>query len=284
MAKTYEIGFIGAGNMAQAIGLAFVSKGICKADDIIVSAPSENNKKPWKDIGVSVTIDNNKVFCNCKILFLATKPQYFPKVVNELKLKSQGLPLNIIISIMVGIPCQVLNKIFVANSNLNLKPSRVFKVMPNTPSLIGEGFSVICSEACAQPEELSLTLPTVISLMNAVGKTEVIPETLIDAVGALSGSGPAYTFLIIEALADGAVKQGVPRDLAVRLAASTLAGSSRMVLETGKHTAQLKDMVTSAGGSTIAALHALEKGGVRSALMDAIEAATKKSKEIGEKK
>ncbi|XP_050536888.1 uncharacterized protein LOC126903029 [Daktulosphaira vitifoliae] len=283
MSKTYEIGFIGAGSMAKAIGLGFVSKGVVKAEDIIVSAPSENNKAPWRNKGVTVTNDNNQVFSSCKILFLAVKPQHFSYVVSKLNTKNEGIPIKIIVSIMAGIPCKKLNEIFILNSNLNLAPSCVFKVMPNTPSLIGEGFSVICHESCAIPEELSLTLPKVISLMSAIGKAEVIPESLMDAAGALSGCGPAYTFLIIEALVDGAVKQGIPRNLAVQLAASTLAGSSRMVLETGKHTAELKDMVTSAGGSTIAALHALEKGGVRSALMDAIEAATKRSKEMADK-
>ncbi|XP_022171219.1 pyrroline-5-carboxylate reductase [Myzus persicae] len=274
--KIYEIGFIGSGNMAQAIGLAFIKKGICKAENLIVSSPSENNKKVWRDIGAAVTTDNNAVFCNTKIVFLATKPQYFPKVVSELFTTTFG-SLNILISIMVGIPLNILQKAF------NVQPSVLFKVMPNTPSLIGEGFSVI-SHLDASLEEIAITLPKVKLLMSAVGDVEVIPESLMNAAGAISGSGPAYAFLIIEALADGGVKQGIPRDIAVRLAASAMAGGSRMVLETGKHTGQLKDMVTSAGGSTIAALHALEKGGVRSAMIDAVEAATNRSKEMGEKK
>ncbi|XP_027846788.1 uncharacterized protein LOC114126937 [Aphis gossypii] len=275
--KTYEIGFIGSGNMAQAIGLAFIKKGICKAENLIVSSPSENNKKVWKDIGAAVTTDNNDVFCNTKIVFLATKPQYFSKVVSELYIKALG-PLNILISIMAGIPLNTIQEAFM------LKPSVIFKVMPNTPSLIQEGFSVISYQNEAILEEIEVTLPKVKLLMSAIGGVEVIPESLMNAAGAISGSGPAYAFLIIEALADGGVKQGLPRDLAVRLAASAMAGGSRMVLETGKHTGQLKDMVTSAGGSTIAALHALEKGGVRFAMMDAVEAATNRSKEMGEKK
>lgn len=278
--QIYEIGFIGAGNMAQAIGLAFIKKGICDAKNLIVSAPSENNKKPWRDLGVAVTTDNNVVFCNSKIVFLATKPQYMNEVVSKLYKNTLGLPLKIIISIMAGITLSTLQEIFLSI----LRPSNIFKVMPNTPSLVGEGFSAISYPNEANSEEIAENLPTVKLLMSAVGGVEVIPESLMNAAGAVSGSGPAYAFLIIEALADGGVKQGLPRDLAVRLAASTMAGASRMVLETGKHTGQLKDMVTSAGGSTIAALHALEKGGVRSAMMDAVEAATKRSKEMGEKK
>ncbi|VVC31455.1 Pyrroline-5-carboxylate reductase, catalytic, N-terminal,NAD(P)-binding domain,Pyrroline-5-carboxylate [Cinara cedri] len=276
--KIYEIGFIGAGNMAQAIGLAFVKKGICKAENILVSAPSENNKKPWRDVGVAVTSDNNAVFCCSKIVILATKPQYFQKVVSGLFTKTIGLPLNILISIMAGITLSTLHEMF------DLDPSSLFKVMPNTPSLIGQGFSVIAHMDNADSKKIFENLPTVKYLMGAVGGVEVIPESLMNAAGAVSGSGPAYAFLIIEALADGAVKQGIPRDLAVRLAASAIAGGSLMVLETGKHTGQLKDMVTSAGGSTIAALHALERGGVRSAMMDAIEAATNRWEKMGEKK
>ncbi|XP_015364742.1 PREDICTED: pyrroline-5-carboxylate reductase [Diuraphis noxia] len=275
--KIYEIGFIGSGNMAQAIGLAFIKKGLCKAENLIVSSPSENNKKVWRDIGAAVTTDNNAVFCNTKIVFLATKPQYFPKVVSELFTTTLG-SLQILISIMAGIPLNKLQEAF------NVQPSILFKVMPNTPSIIGEGFSAISYLSDASSEEIAVTLPKVKLLMSAVGGVEVIPESLMNAAGAISGSGPAYAFLIIEALADGGVKQGIPRDLAVRLAASAMAGGSRMVLETGKHTGQLKDMVTSAGGTTIAALHALEKGGVRCAMMDAVEAATNRSKEMGEKK
>jgi pyrroline-5-carboxylate reductase len=153
---------------------------------------------------------------------------------------------------------------------------RIIRVMPNTPCLVGASASAFAASSSATPADIQLTE----RLLNSVGRSVAVPEKLLDAVTGLSGSGPAFVFVMIEALSDGGVKMGLPRDLATMLAAQTLFGSAKMLLETGLHPGQLKDMVTSPGGTTIAGLHALEHGGLRAALMDAVEAATRRSAEL----
>src|SRR5262249_20848901 len=173
------------------------------------------------------------------------------------------------VSIAAGVTLQHLAEAF--------GTQRIIRVMPNTPSLVGASAAGFAPAQGATPEDIA----EVDRLFNAVGKAYRLPEHLLDAVTGLSGSGPAFVYVIIEALSDGGVRVGLPRDVATGLAAQTVLGAARMVVETGLHTGQLKDMVTSPGGTTIAGLHALERGGLRGALMDAVEAATKRSAELG---
>nr|CAD7408545.1 unnamed protein product [Timema poppensis] len=254
---------------------------------------------------------------NTDVTVLAMKPQYLDSVIDNLVL-SHPLPENhIFISILVGVTLETLQRVFHLCSILSVKQKlsrfikspRVAKVIPNTPMMVQEGCSVFC---CTHPADNEI-IALVQAIFSKGGICEMIPEPLMNAMGALSGSGPAFVYMIIEALSDGAVKMGIPREMSTRFAAQTLLGAAKMVLETGKHPGQLKDEVCSPGGSTICGVHALELGGLshliqtrdelevvshvshsslmssdrmkpRHALIDAIEAATKRSEEIGKQK
>ena len=202
------------------------------------------------------------------VLILAVKPQVLPAALKELA--EQIGPDQLVVSIAAGIRLSVLES--------GLRPgTRVIRVMPNTPCLVGAGACGISTGSHATSRDMEI----VSALLESVGIVEVIPEKLMDALTGLSGSGPAYVFQMIEALSDGGVLMGLPRKTATRLAAQTLLGSARMVLETGEHPGQLKDAVTSPGGTTIAGIHALESGGLRTALMNAVRASAIRSAELG---
>jgi len=202
------------------------------------------------------------------VIFLAVKPQAIPRVLDDIS-TNMG-PEKLLISIVAGVPIQTLS------AGLPKGP-RIVRTMPNTPVTVMEGAMAIASDSPARPEDLK----TVETLFQTIGRTVRVEEKLIDAVTGLSGSGPAYVFMILEALADGGVKMGLPRDVAETLSAQTLMGSAKLFLETRTNPGELKCRVTSPGGTTIAGIHELERGGIRASLMNAVESATKRSMELG---
>ncbi|XP_066993217.2 pyrroline-5-carboxylate reductase 3 isoform X2 [Anabrus simplex] len=269
-----NIGFIGAGNMAWAIGGGLIKSGNIKASQIFVSAPTEGHLGMWREVGAHTTHLNGEVVEKSDTIFLAMKPHYLDAALEDVR-KTLSKPLSgkLFVSILAGVKLSVLqDKVNAVVSN-----ARVVRVMPNTPVMVGSGCSVFCGGRTATSHDMEV----VRQILSAGGICEQIPESMMDAVGGLSGCGPAYVYLMIEALSDGAVKMGVPRAMATQFAAQTVLGAANMVLQTGKHPGQLKDEVCSPGGTTITGIHAMEKGRVRCALMDAVEAATMKSMELG---
>lgn len=266
---TRHIGFIGAGKMATALAKGFISAGCCTAEHIIASDVVPAARDYFTaETHASAVVANADVVARSEILFLAVKPQNMSAVLAELKPLLK--PEQLVISIAAGITLATLE------TGLG-SGRRVIRVMPNTPCLVNASASGYALGSAATPEDAQ----TVQLLLSAVGLAFKVQEPLLNAVTGLSGSGPAFVYLMIEALSDGGVRMGLPRDVALRLAAQTLLGSAKMVLETGLHPGELKDAVTSPGGTTIAGLHALERGGLRASLMNAVEAATLRAIELG---
>jgi pyrroline-5-carboxylate reductase len=267
---TQRIGFIGAGQMARAMAAGFVKAGLVGGSQIIASDPIEDSRKEFAVQVPKATVsdENLSVAGQADLLILAVKPQQLGSVLEGLS--DAITDKHLVISIAAGIR---LSKI--ASS---LQPGvRLARVMPNTPCLVGETASGYCLGEHATAADAEL----VGRLLNAVGKAFRVDEKLLDAVTGLSGSGPAFVYVMIEALSDGGVRMGLPREVALALAAQTVLGAAKMVLETGEHPAILKDRVASPGGTTIAGLQALETGGLRAALISAVEAATRRSIELG---
>ncbi|EEZ98115.1 pyrroline-5-carboxylate reductase 3 [Tribolium castaneum] len=270
------IGFIGGGNMAKAIAEGIVKKGLVDYKQLVVSGPRDGSLEYWRGLGSKTTTQNGDVVCDADIIFLAVKPHILPSAVaNIYETMKKPVKGKLFVSILAGITLEALE-----NCLATLEGSRVIRVMPNTPMMVGEGCTVFCPGQRASDDDIAL----VKTLLETSGVCKQVPESLINAVGALAGSGPAFVYLMIEALSDGGVKMGIPRAMATNFAAQTVLGAAKMVLESGKHTGVLKDEVCSPGGTTITGIHALEKGGVRGAIMDAVEAAAKKSAELGQKK
>lgn len=269
--ENMTVGFIGSGRMAQAMAKGFISTGIIKANHITASDPDPRMLKHIASLGVTTTENNKEVVNKSKMVVLAVKPNIVPPVLREVsEVVSKD---KIVVSIAAGVTLHTIEN--------NLPPdSRVIRVMPNTPALVQAAASVLAPGSKSLPEDKDL----VSELLRCIGICETGSEGLLDAVTGLSGSGPAYAFAAIESLADGGVLMGLPRDVATKLAAQTLLGAAKMVLESGKHPGQLKDEVCSPGGTTIAAMHKLEKGGFRGSLIDAVQAATNRAKELGAKK
>lgn len=253
--------------MAEALAQGFIAAKKVEAKDIWCTDISEERRKLFNDFGANDVESNLEVVKNSDIIFLAVKPQYISQVIKEFK--QQLTDKHLIVSIAAGIPLTVLQE-------AAGKDARVIRVMPNTPVFVGEVASAIALGNKATKEDSQL----VSALFNSVGYCAPVPENLINAVTGVSGSGPAYVFIMIEALADGGVKAGLPRDVSQKLAAQTVLGSAKMVLETGKHPGQLKDMVTSPAGTTIAAVHELEKAGVRAAFINAVLASADRSAQL----
>jgi len=270
MSAKLTVGFLGAGKMATALARGFVQAGLTKAEQIIASDPVEAARSAFaKDVGAKITGFNPDVLKSAAVVLLAVKPDQVADVLKEVR--SHFTEKHLLISIAAGVTLTKLE------SGLG-GGARVIRVMPNTPALVGASATAYALGKNATTEDGRLAQ----KLFSSVGVAFQLKESLLDAVTGLSGSGPAYIYTIIEALSDGGVAVGLPREVATRLAAQTVLGSARMVLETGQHPGALKDMVTSPGGTTIEGIHELEKGGLRNALMNAVRAATEKSKKLGQ--
>ncbi len=255
--------------MAGAIISGILRGGLASPEEIIGSAPSEEGRaKAEKANGILVTPDNRRVCQEADVVFLSVKPQFLAEVAAEVK---DLLPADkLVISIVAGRSLADLQDL------LGGSPRKLIRVMPNTPALVGEGMSAFCCSEQVTEEEKAQA----IRVLDAFGKSALVPERLFDAVTAVSGSSPAYVFLFIEAMADGAVSCGMPRAQAYQFAAQSVLGAAKMVLETGLHPGELKDMVTSPAGTTIEAVRVLEEMGLRSAVMEAVVACCERSKEL----
>lgn len=272
MLKGKKIGIIGGGKMGSVLIGGVISRNLIPAVHITVSDTILERLEELKTIyGVNTTSDNKEALAASDIIILAVKPQNMAEVLEGMSVAFHQNQL--IISIAAGIPTKFIEGFFG-------KGPRVVRVMPNTPALIGEGAAALAGGSYATEEDLDMAR----AIFESVGITVSVKEDLMDAVTGLSGSGPAYVFLIIEALADAGVNLGLSRDVALKLSAQTIMGASKLFLSGNKHPAELKDMVTSPGGTTIAGLKALEEGKLRATLMAAVEAAALRSRDLGSKK
>ena len=270
MSAALQIGFLGAGKMATALARGFLRADLVLPADLLAGDPEEASRGNFtQQTGAKATAANADVLRAARILVLAVKPAQVNAALAEARVA--WTPEHLLISIAAGVPLSRLEAALPDGA-------RVVRVMPNTPAFVGASASAYASGKSARPEDGQL----VQKLFSSVGLALPIKESLLDAVTGLSGSGPAYVFLMIEALSDGGVAAGLPRDIATRLAAQTLLGSAKLLLETGLHPGALKDMVTSPGGTTIQGLHEIEKAGVRGALISAVLAATEKSRQLGQ--
>ncbi|XP_078665649.1 pyrroline-5-carboxylate reductase 3-like isoform X1 [Branchiostoma floridae x Branchiostoma belcheri] len=294
-----SLAFVGAGKMAQAMAKGFLAAGVVKADHITATAPSCRSQDTLEGIGCQFTHNNKEAVANSDIIFLSVKPHVLPGVLQEIA--PVVTKRHLMVSVAAGVPLQFLEE--------KLPPkSRVIRVMPNTPCVVRQGASVYVPGSHVEKEDSEI----IKSLLSSLGYCSESNEGMISAVTGLAGSGPAYmiqkrgfctdeyrdpvhmaigmggmghayAFTAIDALADGGVKMGLPRELSIKLAAQTLLGASKMVLETGKHPMQLKDDVCSPGGTTIYAIHKLESGGFRNLLIDAVEGACLRADAIAKK-
>ncbi|CAJ0583502.1 unnamed protein product, partial [Mesorhabditis spiculigera] len=267
-----KIGFIGAGKMAQALARGLINSGRIAPENIIASSPKTDYQllDQCKSMGLTTTHDNTEVVHKSGVVFLAVKPINVPKVTSEIAPSISRE--HLLVSIAMGITIRNMEALLPSKS-------RVVRVMPNTPSVVRAGASGFAMGSACRDGDGDL----VRELLSTVGFAVELPEAWIDPVTGLSGSGPSYMFSVIEGLADGGVKVGLPRELAIKLAAHTLLGAAKMVLETGIHPAQLKDDVQSPGGSSIYGMHKLENGNLKGILIDAVEAATNRSRATGDK-
>jgi pyrroline-5-carboxylate reductase len=265
---TKKIGFIGAGNMAEAIMKGVIGAGLYAADEIIASEVYEPRRKYIADtLGVDVREDNRAIAESTKFIVLSVKPQQIGEVMTSIK--GSLTKDHLIMSIAAGITISKLESYVPA--------CKVVRVMPNQPCMVLASASAFSRGTHATSNDCA----AVESVLKAVGVSYEVKEDLLDAVTGLSGSGPAYAYMIIEALADGGVLMGLPRDVSTKLAAQTLLGAAKMVLETGEHPEKMKGIVCSPGGTSIQAVRVLEECGLRSALINAVEASAMRSKELG---
>lgn len=266
-----KIGFIGCGNMGEALVSGLVLSGAAKPENIICSDINEDLlEEVKKKYGVVTTTDNIEVARVSEIIIYATKPQILGKVLKETSIALDTTKL--IISIAAGVPLAAIA------SGLH-KELRLIRVMPNICAFVKESATAITAGDYATKEDIKLAR----AIFDSVGKTVFIQEnTLMDAFTGLSGSGPAYIFIIVDALADAGVKMGLSRKHALFLSTQTVLGAAKLLMESKEHPGQLKDRVASPGGTAIAGIHTLEQGGLRTTLINAVEAATKRSKELGE--
>jgi pyrroline-5-carboxylate reductase len=264
-----SIGFIGTGNMAEALIRGLLRGNVFAADKVIASAPREERVHELTEkYAIRATSDNREA-ARAQIVVLSVKPQILSRVLDEV---AEAIdPEALVISIAAGVPVAAIQGRLAGGT-------RVVRAMPNTPALVDAAATAIAGGAHARESDLDDAK----RIFDAVGITVVLEESQLDAVTGLSGSGPAYVFLILEALSDAGVKVGLSRRTSQLLAAQTLFGSAKLLLETNEHPGRLKDMVTSPGGTAITGLHTLENGGVRTTLMNAVEAATKRSRELGD--
>ena len=269
MSISKTIGFVGAGNMAEAMIRGLLRGGDFAAESVSASGPREERMRELREkYSINATTDN-KVPAASQIVVLSVKPQILSRVLDEIGgvVSSDAL----VISIAAGVPVAAIQARLASGT-------RVVRAMPNTPALVEAGATAIAGGEHARESDLEDAK----KIFDAVGLTVILEESQLDAVTGLSGSGPAYVFLILEGLSDAGVKVGLSRRTSQLLAAQTLLGSAKLLLETNEHPGRLKDMVTSPGGTAITGLHTLETGGVRTTLMNAVEAATRRSRELGE--
>jgi pyrroline-5-carboxylate reductase len=275
-----QLGLIGGGVMGTAILSRLLEQGLYQAEDVCVSEPWDKRRAELQEqYGVRVT-DNNSEAAQADVLLLAIKPQVFGAVAAQLE-AGRGLELGdqqrpemshqLVVSILAGTPLKTLQAAFAQQP--------VIRAMPNTPAIVGAGCTAIAAGDQVQPEHIARAR----QIFSSIGSVVEVPESLMDAVTGLSGSGPAYVALMIEALADGGVLAGLPRATASQLALETVLGTAQLLKQTNQHPAQLKDQVTSPGGTTIAGVTALERGGFRAALIDAVQAAWLRSQELGKR-
>lgn len=258
---------LGLGKMGSSFVQGLLEANVLSAENIVACDPLVEVKEKNSVYGGIKTFQDNLLGVKkADIILLAVKPQLIEEVLEEIKQASTG---KLIISIAAGVKIKKIQE--------KLASTRIIRVMPNTPSLVKAGMSAIAAGSGVKEEELLL----VEKMFKGLGKTIIVEEKYLDAITGLSGSGPAYIYLIIEALADGGVLMGLPREMALKLAAQTVLGSAKMVLETGKHPGELKDMVTSPAGTTITGLETLEKHGLRGILIDAVKNSTLKAKDLG---
>ena len=262
-----RMGIIGCGNMGGAMLRQWLKAGKFRPEEVIAADKNaELREKLQKELGVTVTSDNRQAAALAPCLLLAGKPQYAPAVGQEIG--GAVKPDTLVLSIMAGYDLKMLHTL------LQNDQAHIIRVMPNTPAMVGEGALAACRGQYVTDSEWKQGM----DLLSCMGLAEEVEEKWMDAVTGLSGSSPAFVFLLLEALSDAGVRAGLPRTLASRLAAQTLVGSARLAQETGLHPGQLKDMVTSPAGTTIEGVAALEKGGFRAAVMDAVDAAVRKSR------
>uniref|UniRef100_A0A3Q3AHC6 Pyrroline-5-carboxylate reductase n=3 Tax=Kryptolebias marmoratus TaxID=37003 RepID=A0A3Q3AHC6_KRYMA len=268
MDSQLKVGFIGAGNMAFGI-----AKGILPGDvlpeHVTVSAPSSKNLERFQELGVEVTHSNEDVVCGSDVVFVAVKPLLVPLVLTEIC--QHVTNKHVIVSVAAGVTLATLEELLPENSS-------VIRLMPNLPCVVQEGALLFARGTHAKPEDCALLR----SLLQHCGLVEEGPEAWIDIHTGLSGSGVAFVYLFAEALAEGAVKMGMPSALAQSIASQTVLGAGRLLRDSGKHPAQLRSEVCTPGGTTIHGLHALERGGVRASVMSAVESATERAREFGQ--
>ena len=261
-----KLGFIGCGNMASAMMKGIIGNNIIPCDEIIAyDVLEESRQRVANEFGICIASDNKEVVDKSEMIVLAVKPQYYEDVISEVKdcIKEE----QVIVTIAPGKTLAWLSEQF-------SKKVKIVRTMPNTPALVGEGITACCYNDQVTESELD----RVVSILKGFGKCEIIPESLMDVVVSVSSSSPAYVFMFIEAMADAAVADGMPRGQAYEFAAQAVLGSAKMVLETGKHPGELKDMVCSPAGTTIEAVRVLEEKGMRSAVIEAMKACTKKAR------
>lgn len=264
-----KIGFIGGGRLAFALANGFISAGLAKPDEITASVhPSDVVcAEAFKKLGATAVFENKPVVDKSEVIIVSVKPSVVVPALNEIK-HLDSCKNKLFISVAMGVSTQLIEKVLPSES-------RVIRVMPNTPALVQHGAAAFSRGVRATADDAKLTT----DLFKAVGTCEEVPEYQMDAITALSGSGPAYVYMLIESLADGGVRCGLPRDLALRLAAQTTLGSAAMV-QTGSHPAVLKDNVTSPAGSTAEGTYFLEQNGFRSAVIGAVTAAAERCKVV----
>jgi pyrroline-5-carboxylate reductase len=269
MSAKFTVGFLGAGKMATSLAKGFIRAGLVTAKQVMASDPSAPARAAFAGAtGAKTTAANAEVVTFAEVLVLAVKPDHVSYVLSDIR--DCFTEKHLLLSIAAGVP--------LAKIEAELGAARLIRVMPNTPALVGASATAFALGKAARPEDGALAQ----KLFSAVGVAFQVKEALLDAVTGLSGSGPAYVYLFIEGLSDGGVAAGLPRDVATKLAAQTVLGSAKMVLETGLHPGALKDMVTSPGGTTIEGIHELEKGAVRGTLISAVRAASDKSRKLGQ--
>tara|TARA_B100000315_G_scaffold130524_1_gene120143 strand:- start:25223 stop:26074 length:852 start_codon:yes stop_codon:yes gene_type:complete len=273
MLKDKKIAFIGSGNMAEALISSLIDSSIFNPDDILCSDISKKRLEyVHNNYNIHTSSDNIDVVQKADIIILSVKPQIILKVLDQISETVDSSKL--IISIAAGISLDIIQK---ALSKKDASTCRLIRAMPNTPAMVQTGATALTKGAHASENDLKAAF----EIFSAVGKAVEINEDLMDAVTGLSGSGPAYVFLIIDALADAGVQVGLPKDISMTLSIQTVLGAAKLASESGDEPAKLKDMVTSPGGTTIAGINSLEEGNLKAVLMNAVKAATQRSKELG---